>query len=108
MTDMFSDRKRAFYMLATSYPLGRIETVDYSDYQLSSIERDILVLVHELPGVVEKAAKNYNPADIANYMYELAKEFHKFWEAENYSIARKVSFFINLAVKKSSALRTSD
>lgn len=56
-----------------------IEIVDYKEYQLSEVERDILVLVHELPSVIEKAAKNYNPADIANYLYDLAKEFHKFW-----------------------------
>ncbi|BDS13153.1 arginine--tRNA ligase [Aureispira anguillae] len=56
-----------------------IELVDYSSYQLSDVERDILVLVHELPSTIQKAAQNYNPADIANYMYELAKEFHKFW-----------------------------
>ncbi|MFK7799214.1 MAG: arginine--tRNA ligase [Aureispira sp.] len=56
-----------------------IELVSYEQYQLSETERDILVLVHELPSVIQKAAENYNPADIANYLYDLAKEFHKFW-----------------------------
>jgi len=56
-----------------------IELVAYEDYELSEVERDILVLVHELPSTIEKAAQNYNPADIANYLYDLAKEFHKFW-----------------------------
>jgi len=56
-----------------------ITLVDYSNYQLSEVERDILVLVHELPSIVEKSAKNYNPGDVANYLYDLAKEFHKFW-----------------------------
>lgn len=56
-----------------------IELVSYEDYELSEVERDILVLVHELPSTIEKAAQNYNPADIANYLYDLAKEFHKFW-----------------------------
>lgn len=56
-----------------------IELVSYDNYQLSEVERDILVLVHELPSTIEKAAQNYNPADIANYLYDLAKEFHKFW-----------------------------
>ena len=32
LTDMFSDRKRAFYMLATSYPLGKIDTADYKSW----------------------------------------------------------------------------
>lgn len=56
-----------------------IQTVDYTNYQLLEVERDILVLVHELPSIIQKAAQTYNPADIANYMYDLAKEFHKFW-----------------------------
>lgn len=29
ITEMFNDRKRAFYMLATSYPLGKIKTIHY-------------------------------------------------------------------------------
>jgi AAA+ ATPase superfamily predicted ATPase len=32
MNDMFNDRKRAFYMLATSYPLGKIQTVHYVEW----------------------------------------------------------------------------
>jgi arginyl-tRNA synthetase len=56
-----------------------IDLVSYEHYELSEVERDILVLVHELPSTIEKAAQNYNPADIANYLYDLAKEFHKFW-----------------------------
>ena len=32
LTDMFNDRKRAFYMMATSYPLGKINTADYKSW----------------------------------------------------------------------------
>lgn len=32
ITEMFNDRKRAFYMLATSFPLGKIETADYTEW----------------------------------------------------------------------------
>ncbi len=32
ITEMFNDRKRAFYMLATSYPLGKIKTVHYVEW----------------------------------------------------------------------------
>lgn len=56
-----------------------IEIVDYQDYQLQAVERDILVLAHELPNVIAKSAKNYNPAEIANYLYEMAKAYHRFW-----------------------------
>jgi arginyl-tRNA synthetase len=56
-----------------------IELTDYTNYQLEEVERDILILVHELPNIVLKAAKTYNPAEIANYLYDLAKAYHKFW-----------------------------
>ncbi|MCH2022439.1 MAG: arginine--tRNA ligase [Saprospiraceae bacterium] len=56
-----------------------IELTNFDDYKLSEVEREILVHVHELPAIVLKAAKNYNPGDIANYMYDLAKEYHRFW-----------------------------
>jgi hypothetical protein len=32
LTDMFNDRKRAFYMLATSYPLGKIDNAEYKSW----------------------------------------------------------------------------
>ena len=32
LTDMFNDRNRAFYMLATSYPLGKIDTAEYKSW----------------------------------------------------------------------------
>ena len=32
ITEMFNHRKRAFYMLATSYPLGKIKTADYIEW----------------------------------------------------------------------------
>ena len=51
----------------------------FSSYALTEVEKDILVLIHELPAVVLKAAKAYNPSDVAHYLYDLAKEYHKFW-----------------------------
>ncbi len=56
-----------------------INLVDYQNYELQEVERDILILVHELPNVILKAAKNYNVAEVANYLYDLAKAYHKFW-----------------------------
>ncbi|MCP4440885.1 MAG: arginine--tRNA ligase [Aureispira sp.] len=53
--------------------------VSYENYQLHDVERDILIYVHDYPNVIQTAAKNYNPADIANYIYNLAKAYHKFW-----------------------------
>jgi arginyl-tRNA synthetase len=42
-------------------------------------ERDLLRCIYEFPAVVEIAGATYNPADIANYVYELAKYYNRFY-----------------------------
>ncbi|NLO51408.1 MAG: arginine--tRNA ligase [Bacteroidales bacterium] len=43
-------------------------------------ERTILKIAYDFPVVVAEAAKNLSPAVIANYAYELAKEFNNFYQ----------------------------
>jgi len=42
-------------------------------------ERDLIVLLLQFPGVIKQGAEAYSPALIANYIYELAKIFNKFY-----------------------------
>jgi arginyl-tRNA synthetase len=42
-------------------------------------ERDLLKLIYDFPQAVSEAGTNYSPAIIANYVYELAKEFNQFY-----------------------------
>ncbi|MFN8406734.1 MAG: arginine--tRNA ligase [Sphingobacteriaceae bacterium] len=49
---------------------------------LTIIERDLLVLLSQYPSIIEIAAKEYNPAQIANYAFELAKCYNKFYHEE--------------------------
>ncbi len=46
---------------------------------LEQKEKELLKLIYEFPGVVKDAAKEYSPALIANYVYELAKEYNQFY-----------------------------
>ncbi len=39
----------------------------------------IIKLIHTYPEVLTEAANNYSPAQIANYVYDLAKEFNQFY-----------------------------
>ena len=57
----------------------KTEGVDYSAYPLHDIERELLLQLQQFPATVLKAAEDYNPGDIANYLYELGKCFHQFW-----------------------------
>jgi arginyl-tRNA synthetase len=44
-----------------------------------SQEKDLLVAIHDYPSVVLKAAEEYDPSLVANFSYDLAKKYHKFW-----------------------------
>lgn len=46
---------------------------------LSEKEKGLLKLVYDFPTIVSDAAENYSPALIANYCYELVKEYNQFY-----------------------------
>ncbi|HYQ58957.1 MAG TPA: arginine--tRNA ligase [Draconibacterium sp.] len=46
---------------------------------LSSKEKDLLKRISLFPAATEEAGENYSPAIIANYCYELVKEFNQFY-----------------------------
>lgn len=46
---------------------------------LQEEEKNILVQLHSFPELIQSAAENYDPSDIANYCYNLAKAFHRFF-----------------------------
>ena len=51
---------------------------------LNSKETALIQKLNEFPAVVEQAGKDYSPSGIANYCYELTKEFNQFYH--DYSI----------------------
>jgi len=54
---------------------------------LNDKEKDILKLLHDFPAIINSAATAYNPSQIANYVYELAKEYNQFYH--DYSILKE-------------------
>jgi len=42
-------------------------------------ELDLIVTLNKFPEIIKEAATNYSPAIIANYVYELAKTYNKFY-----------------------------
>ncbi len=54
---------------------------------LNEKEKDILKLLHDFPAVINSAAIAYNPSLIANFVYELAKEYNQFYH--DYSILKE-------------------
>ena len=63
-------------------PALNVEAVTPNDKEIAIIQR-----VADFTSVVEEAGKTYSPALIANYTYELAKEFNQFYH--DYSILKE-------------------
>jgi len=42
-------------------------------------EKDLLVALHDYPNTVLAAAREYDPSLVANFCYDLAKKYHRFW-----------------------------
>lgn len=49
------------------------------DIQLDKTSLDLILLLHKFPQEIASAARTYSPALIANYLYEVAKMFNKFY-----------------------------
>ncbi len=54
---------------------------------ISEKECSIIRMLNEYPSVVRQAGSDYSPSSIANYAYELAKEYNQFYH--DYSILRE-------------------
>lgn len=50
-----------------------------SDTSINNKEKDIVKIIYEYPRIIKEAGDTYSPALIANYIYELAKEYNQFY-----------------------------
>lgn len=57
-------------------------TKSYSQL-LTPLEKDLIVALSKYPDVIAASAKEYSPAQIANYVFELSKLFNKFYHEES-------------------------
>ena len=73
-------------------------------------EKDLIKLLHDFPVVVHEAAENLSPAQVANYVYDVAKEFNQFYQEvpvlkeENPAM---IAFRLTLAGFVGSVIKTS-
>jgi len=54
---------------------------NYTDFQPE--EKELLKALHEYPEVVLAAAREYDPSHLANFCYNLAKSYHRFWHEQS-------------------------
>ena len=64
-----------------------IEPVDYSAVVPNEKEIALIQMLADFPATVEEAGRSYSPAVIANYVYELVKQYNQFYH--DYSILKE-------------------
>jgi arginyl-tRNA synthetase len=50
---------------------------------LAGVERDLIVSLSQFPDIIQVAAAGFSPAIIANYLFELAKVYNKFYHEKS-------------------------
>jgi len=56
------------------------ENKSFKKMEVAFKEKSLIKLLYDYPQIVDSAAQNFSPAMIANYAYDLAKEFNQFYQ----------------------------
>ena len=56
------------------------EISDIKSIAINSEEKTLIKQILDFPNIIQEAAENYSPALIANYTYELVKEYNSFYQ----------------------------
>jgi len=54
---------------------------NFDNVELTEKEVNIIQLLHEYPSVLQEAGKKYNPALIANHVYDIVKSYNSFYQS---------------------------
>ncbi|WP_121908485.1 arginine--tRNA ligase [Ulvibacter antarcticus] len=90
--------------------LGNIDIDTLKNVSLHLKEKEVLKILQQYPEVIQLAATNYSPALIANYTYDLVKEFNSFYQNVPILAADTISekqFRIQLAKAVSDVIKSA-
>jgi arginyl-tRNA synthetase len=65
---------------ATDVRLSAVETSFDKEIEMHPKEKELIKIIQQYPETIQLAAENYSPALIANYTYDLVKEFNSFYQ----------------------------
>jgi arginyl-tRNA synthetase len=57
----------------------KFESIAGVEKLIGAKEKELIKLIHDFPSLIKEAGENMSPALIANYTYDLAKEFNQFY-----------------------------
>lgn len=84
--------------------------LELSNYVFHDKEKALIKLITQFPDVIQQAAEQYSPALVANYVYDLVKEFNSFYQTVSILGAdeqQQVNFRIELARLVSEVIKKS-
>ncbi|MEQ8925193.1 MAG: arginine--tRNA ligase [Fulvivirga sp.] len=90
-------------ILRKANQLGVVPTAaDFDlDKGLQSSERNLIFLLNDYPEKIKEAGDHYSPDTIANYVYELAKEYNRFYqEISIFNEQNEAAFKFRIALSK--------
>lgn len=50
-----------------------------ADIALAPVERELIILLSEYENTIKSAADKYDPSEVANYVYSIARAYNKLW-----------------------------
>jgi len=61
---------------------GNLEAVktSFEEIEIHPKEKELIKIIQQFPEAIQLAAENYSPALLANYTYDLVKEFNSFYQ----------------------------
>jgi arginyl-tRNA synthetase len=77
--------------------------------EISAKELQLIKFIHTYPEVLSEAAKNYSPAMVANYVYDLVKEYNQFYHDHpifSESDQNKLAFRLYLSAQVSEIIKS--
>ncbi len=54
--------------------------LDINSIEMNVKEKELIKIIQQYPEIIQQAAINYSPALVANYTYDLVKEFNSFYQ----------------------------
>ena len=82
----------------------------YDEVEMNEKEQELIKLMNDYPAVIKEAGKLYSPAIIANYIYELVKEFNNFYQTVDIlreEDANKLAFRLSLSEMIGNVIKSS-
>ena len=78
--------------------------------EITNNEQEIIKQLMEFPSTIQEAAANYSPALMANYVYDLVKEYNTYYQNTAILTAESeelINFRLGLSVKVGEVIKTS-